>query len=107
MEEEKMKNTTRAGYITIEGGFEGENIVRLSIDVPQHIFNDFTHCFDDGNEKGAKTLEDLYDLYTSLSKKQKEIFQLSIYENSHKINSTENLVEMLKCLKIALRDLDC
>ena len=101
-----MKNTTRVGYITIEGGFEGQGI-SLSIEIPVKIFDDFTHCFDAGNEKGAKTLEDLYDLYISLTPKQKEIFQLSIYENSHKINSTENLVEMLRCLKVVLRDLDC
>ena len=102
-----MKNTTRAGYITIEGGFEGENVVRLSIDVPQHIFNDFTHCFDDGNERGAKTLEDLYDLYISLTPKQKEIFQLSIYENSHKIITTDDLVVMLRCLIKCFNDFDC
>ena len=102
-----MKNTTiRKGFLRIQGGFEGQG-TSLSIDVPEHIFNDFTHCFDDGNEKGAKTLEDLYDLYITLTEKQKEIFQLSIYENSHKIFETEDLVVMLKCLLRVFRDCDC
>ena len=101
-----MKNTTRAGYITIEGGFEGQGI-SLSFEIPVKIFDSFTHCFDDGNETGAKILEDIFDLYTSLSEKQKEIFQLSIYENSERINDVEELVIMLRCLKKVFRDLDC
>ncbi len=99
-----MKNTTiRKGILRIQGGFEGQG-ASLSIDVPKHIFNDFTHCFDDRNEKGAKTLEDLYDLYITLTEKQKEMFQLSIYENSHKILNTNDLVVMHRCLKTLLRN---
>ena len=102
-----MKNTTiRKGFLRIQGGFEGQG-ASLSIDVPEHIFNDFTHCFDDGNIKGAKTLENLYDLYITLSPKQKEIFQLSIYENSDRINATDDLVVMLRCLKTVFHDFDC
>ncbi|MBE6682401.1 MAG: hypothetical protein E7600_08995 [Ruminococcaceae bacterium] len=93
-----MKNTIREGFMRIQGGFETQGI-SLSIDVPEHIYPDFVHCFDEGNEKGAKILEDLYDLYISLSDKQKEILQMSIYENADNLNTVEDIVIMIKCLK--------
>lgn len=52
-------------------------------------------------------LEDLYDLFTSLDEKQKEIFQHSIYENADRIHDMSDVIVMLKCLKHVFNDFDC
>ena len=107
MEEAKIKNTkTRENFVTIQGGFENKEI-SLSINIPERLMPSFISCFDEGNDKGAKLLEDLYDLFTSLSEKQKEIFQHSIYANSDHVNHISDVIVMLKCLKHVFCDLDC
>ena len=107
MEELKMKNTTtRENFVTIQGAFENQGIT-LSIDIPERLMPSFISCFDEGNDIGAKLLEDLYDLFTSLSEKQKEIFQHSIYANADHVNHISDVIIMLRCLKRVFGDLDC
>lgn len=91
-----MKNTIREGFMRIQGGFENQGI-SLSIDVPERVYPDFVNCFN--SKEGEKTLEDLYDEYISMSDKQKEIFQKSIYFNTDNILDTKDLVTMIRCLK--------
>ena len=91
------------GYIKISAGYEGQG-TSLSLEIPARLYCDFAHCFDDDNEKGAKTLEDLFDLYISLTDKQKEIYQFSIYDNCEKIFDTEDLVIMLRALKRVMKE---
>ena len=91
-----MKNTIREGFMRIQGGFENQGI-SLSIEIPEHIYPDFVNCFN--STEGEKTLADLYDEYISMSEKQKEIFQESIYENTDNILDTNDLVIMIRCLK--------
>lgn len=91
-----MKNTIREGFMRIQGGFENQGI-SLSIDVPEHVYPDFVNCFN--SKEGEKTLEDLYDEYISLSEKQKEIFQESIYFNTENLLDTKDLVSMIRALK--------
>ena len=107
MEELKMKNTkTRENFVTIQGGFENKEI-SLSINIPERLMPSFISCFDEGNNDGAILLEDLYDLFTSLDEKQKEIFQHSIYENADRIHDMSDVIVMLKCLKHVFNDFDC
>ena len=92
-----MKNNVcREGFMRIQGGFENQGI-SLTIDVPEHIYPDFVNLFN--SDEGLKILEDLYDEFVSMSEKQKEIFQESIYENTDNILDTNDLVIMIRCLK--------
>ena len=92
-----MKNNVcRKGFMRIEGGGAGQGI-SLSIDVPEHIYPDFVNCFN--SENGEKTLSELYDEYISMSEKQKEIFQSSVYHNTDNLLNTQDIVDMIKALK--------
>ena len=50
-------------------------------------------------KEGEQTLSDLYDEYISMSVKQKEIFQMSIYDNEENILNTRDIVTMIRALK--------
>lgn len=84
----------------IQGGFENQGI-SLSIEIPEHIYPDFVNCFN--TAEGEQTLADLYDEYISMSEKQKEIFQESIYFNTDNILDTKDLVTMIRCLKMCFK----
>lgn len=96
-----MKNKfNREGYATIKGGFEGQN-ASLEFEIPVRLMEDFSNCFN--TEAGEQTLSDLYDEYVSMSVKQKEIFQMSIYDNEENILNTRDIVTMIRALKQVFR----
>ena len=92
-----MKNKfNREGYATIKGGFEGQG-ASLEFEIPVRLMEDFSNCFN--SNEGEQTLSDLYDEYISMSVKQKEIFQMSIYDNEENILNTRDIVTMIRALK--------
>ena len=92
-----MKNKfNREGYATIKGGFEGQG-ASLEFEIPVRLIEDFSNCFN--TKEGEQTLSDLYDEYISMSVKQKEIFQMSIYDNEENILNTRDIVTMIRALK--------
>lgn len=93
----RRENRREREFFTVKAGLEGNCTASLCLDLPISLESDFSNYF--SSDAGVEKLNDFFFSYTSLTEKQKEIFQLSIYNSADDIISVADLFCMLKAFK--------
>ena len=99
-----MKKLAQEEFFTIEAGYENCE-KSLSLQIPNSLYCDFENCFN--SHEGEETLSELFETYHTLTVKQKEILQLSIYDKSKDIRDVKDLVIMMRALKKVFFECGC
>ena len=90
----KRQNKHTHEYFEVKCGIDGN--IHLSLNLPLHLYKNFENCFKTSDKMGLLT--QLYESYSELSAKQKDTFQMLIYQHADEIIDIPDLICMMHAM---------
>lgn len=91
----KRQNKHTHEYFEVKCGIDGN--VHLSLNLPLHLYKNFENCFKSSDKMGLLT--QLYENYLELSAKQKDTYQMLIFEYADDIIDVKDLISLMRAMK--------